>query len=103
LKEFEKLFDLRDRDAFGLSARGRRFAVTKAGYMALVPELALPGDVVAVLFGLGVPFLLRRDDDHGKVEGQVTYQLVGECYVHGIMDGEVVKDKKGTEMEFRIL
>lgn len=102
-EEFEKLSDSRYRDAFGLSARGRRFAVTEAGYMALVPELARPGDVVAVIFGLEVPFLLRKDGDHGKVEEQGTYQLVGECYVHGIMDGEVVKDKKGTEMEFRIL
>jgi hypothetical protein len=42
-----------------------------------------PGDTLCVLFGSSVPFILRR-----LTEG---YQLVGECYVRDIMEGEVVR------------
>ena len=75
--------------------------------MALVSALAGPRDVVAVLFGLEVPFPSRRHpdgvaSDYGKGEEQETYESVGDCYVHGITDGEIVKGEKGMEIEFRI-
>jgi hypothetical protein len=43
----------------------------------------LPGDRVVVLFGAELPLVLRQDD-----EGY--YQVIGEAYVHGAMDGEVM-------------
>jgi hypothetical protein len=65
--------------------RNRRFSVTKDGYMALVPREAIIGDVVCVFQGIAVPFVLR------PVAGAVdNYELVGPCYCHGIMMGEVV-------------
>jgi len=42
----------------------------------------MPGDVVAVLNGLSIPLILR------KVE--TGYEVVGDCYIHGLMDGEAV-------------
>ena len=36
-----------------------------------------------ILNGGGVPFLLRPED---KSKG--AYRFVGECYVHGLMNGE---------------
>jgi hypothetical protein len=33
-----------------------------------------------------VPFILREDKDG-------FFMLVGECYVHGIMDGEAMKEQ----------
>jgi hypothetical protein len=38
-----------------------------------------------VLFGAKTPMILRPDGD-GR------YLLVGECYLHGFMDGEAVGD-----------
>jgi hypothetical protein len=65
--------------------RNRRFTVTKNGYMALVPRETIVGDVLCVLQGIAVPFVLR------PVSGAVdSYELVGPCYCHGIMIGEVV-------------
>ncbi|PVH78411.1 hypothetical protein DL98DRAFT_516747 [Cadophora sp. DSE1049] len=58
------------------------------------------GDEVVILFGGVTPFVLRpvplRDD---KYKGQRSYQLVGECYVHGIMKGEAVEawQKSGND------
>jgi hypothetical protein len=51
--------------------------------MALVPPGATIGDCVYVIGGLEVPFLTRE-----KKAGRGEVELVGECYVHGIMDGE---------------
>jgi hypothetical protein len=50
-----------------------RFCITGHGYMGRVPVGARRGDVVAVLFGARVPFLLRRYEDHD------AYCLLGEC------------------------
>ncbi|KAF5003607.1 hypothetical protein FDECE_9862 [Fusarium decemcellulare] len=60
----------------------RRGFVTKNRWMGLGPRVAQPGDIVAILFGGKVPYILRPVDDH--------YLFVGECYVHGIMQGELV-------------
>ncbi|KAK7186189.1 hypothetical protein DPSP01_005019 [Paraphaeosphaeria sporulosa] len=53
--------------------------------MGIGPAALREGDIVAVLLGGPVPYVLRASpDDHA------TYQLVGECYVHGIMSGEAL-------------
>lgn len=74
----------------------RSFATTQKGYLALVPRQATPGHLVCVLRGGNVPFILNRRED-GYLE------LVGEAYVHGIMDGEVVRSAQKEDLTvFRI-
>lgn len=72
---------------------GRRFFVTKSGYMGLGPKDLRAGDEVVVLHGGDTPFLVREVglDEEGRVnlEERGTHRLVGDCYVHGLMDGEV--------------
>lgn len=60
----------------------RTFATTVGGYYVLGPAVAEKGDVVCVLFGGRTPYILRPKGDH--------YLFVGECYVHGMMDGEAI-------------
>ena len=50
--------------------------------------MAKPGDLICVFVGAQTPFLVRHVGGNGM--GDQRYELVGECYVHGIMDGEVV-------------
>ena len=50
----------------------------------LGPKVMEKGDVVCVLFGGKMPFVLRPWND-GK------FLLVGECYVHGFMQGEALE------------
>lgn len=64
--------------------RNRRFIVTEKGYLGLAPEVAEEGDSVCVFLGGQVPFLLRPIG-HGK------YRVCGECFVHGMMEGEAMK------------
>ncbi|KAF2140805.1 uncharacterized protein K452DRAFT_288228 [Aplosporella prunicola CBS 121167] len=70
----------------------RRFFVTEKGYYGIGPEVSREGDKVSILFGAKVPFVLRP---------QMTgyYRLSGECYIHGIMDGEAVEMWKTGELE----
>jgi hypothetical protein len=63
----------------------RRFFVTSSGYMGIGPASMMANDLVVVILGLPVPLVLR------KTGPQDCYILVGECYVHGIMDGELVR------------
>ncbi|UKZ59560.1 uncharacterized protein TrAtP1_000861 [Trichoderma atroviride] len=72
----------------GRFALGRRFFITKKGYFGLGPQKLEPGDRVAVLFGSGVPFVLRKCP---AIAGRRAWRIIGECYVHGIMQGEVIR------------
>jgi hypothetical protein len=44
-----------------------------------------PDDVVFVAFGARCPLVIREIEPS-------TYWLVGESYVHGLMDGEAVEE-----------
>ncbi|KAF4459312.1 ankyrin repeat, partial [Fusarium albosuccineum] len=62
--------------------QGRSILLTTGGYLGLGPDGAEPGDEVAVLAGGAVSYILRKHDH--------KYKLIGDCYVHGCMDGEVI-------------
>jgi hypothetical protein len=64
----------------------RRFFITTDGRIGLGPPEARPGDFIAILLGENVPFCLRADPD----EHSGYYKLIGDTYVHGLMDGEGV-------------
>jgi hypothetical protein len=70
---------------------GRLPFITRKGHLVLGPEYVKRGDFVALIKGTQVPFILRRQSD-----GQ--YQLVGEAYVDGIMDGEAMEDSKWCQV-----
>jgi hypothetical protein len=65
---------------------GWRFGLTAQNFYCMFPPQAQEGDVVVILYGAEIPLLLRRNA--GKKE---LYELVGEAYVHGLMDGEAAR------------
>lgn len=72
----------------------RWFGVTDKGYMGMLPRTTKAGDVVCIVKGAKVPMVLR------KMPSVDAYQLVGEAYVHGIMEGEGLQG--GVETRFRL-
>ncbi|KAK3314325.1 heterokaryon incompatibility protein-domain-containing protein [Apodospora peruviana] len=62
----------------------RQFFMTSQGYLGLGEYGSGEGDIIAVLFGGPTLYILRQQEKGG------TYILVGECYVHGVMDAEIV-------------
>lgn len=61
---------------------GKCFVKLGNGLLGVGPDTTRAGDLVVVFFGGRVPFILRQ---HGSY-----YVLLGECYIHGIMDGEAI-------------
>jgi hypothetical protein len=96
------------------ASASRKFFTTDNGYIGIGPADVLVGDEVYVILGSRVPLILRqsrasklcsydaiRNLYHRSKEGQRVldkcntfhmgiYALVGDAYVHGIMDGEIV-------------
>jgi hypothetical protein len=70
---------------------GRRVCLTAAGHIVLGPESTKARDHVAVLLGGSTPFMLRQSHRRSTDASQ-PYKLLGDCYVHGCMDGELVTD-----------
>lgn len=63
---------------------GRRIFYCEDGRVGLGPAASRPGDVIAVLFGGIVPYILRPQSDGG-------WLFVGECFVPSLMQGEAVE------------
>ncbi|RYP03650.1 hypothetical protein DL765_010435 [Monosporascus sp. GIB2] len=75
---------------------GARPICSAKGYVGLWPYLAELGDVIVFLDGATAPFLLRPAGDAAG-----CYHLVGETYIYGVMDGEVM-DKGLEEVTFEL-
>lgn len=69
-------------EAFVRACVDRRFFVSRNSLMGIGPKAMKEGDVIAVLFGGKVPYLLRPVG--------ASFNFLGECYVPGLMDGEAV-------------
>ncbi|KAK0708718.1 hypothetical protein B0H67DRAFT_441721, partial [Lasiosphaeris hirsuta] len=62
--------------------QNRRVFYTDNGYFGIGPKILQEGDMVFIL-PLPVPFVLRSQGNH--------YILAGECYVDGVMKGEMMQ------------
>jgi hypothetical protein len=58
--------------------------ISKKGFIEICPDSAEVGDLVTVFLGGTTPYLISPKDDG-------IYRYINECYVHGFMDGEVMK------------
>ena len=69
-------------------AFGRRLGLSKERkLLCLIPADAKNGDHIVLVQGCQIPFVFRPGrDEHGEF-----FRIVGCVYVHGIMDGELVK------------
>jgi hypothetical protein len=74
--------------------------VTNEGHVGVAPCRAREGDVVAILYGCSIPLVFRK---RGQRE---AWQVIGEAYVHGFMNGEIAdlvrRGKKETH-RFRLV
>jgi hypothetical protein len=75
-------------------------SITEEGYLGLGPVFMKPGDVLVVFDGAHMASVLgRADESPNENETSITpigaqhWQLVGECYVQGFMDNEVLESK----------
>ncbi|KAK4575314.1 WD repeat-containing protein jip5 [Recurvomyces mirabilis] len=76
--------------AFKNALYNRRLCWLKGSVLGLVPSYAKEGDIVYVVPGYPVPFVVRSLS-HSR------WQLVGECYVHAVMHGEAMDSSPPLE------
>ncbi|PNY29044.1 Ankyrin and HET domain protein [Tolypocladium capitatum] len=68
--------------SFSIMANRYTLCFTEHRLMGLLPLSTKVGDVVVVIHGCHAPFVVRPTEREGH------FRLVGECYVHGVMNGE---------------
>ncbi len=72
----------------------RRLIKTQRGMLGLGPEKTKKRDLICILYGCTVPVLFRKDNPD---EPDEYFHVVGECYVHGLMDGEAFAMKQNEK------
>jgi hypothetical protein len=80
----------------------RQMIRTSGGKAGMARRSVMEGDLICILYGCSVPVILRKhlkdsqedvvDEQHLRPgEEDAFYELLGECYVHGMMDGEAIE------------
>ncbi|KAB5585121.1 heterokaryon incompatibility protein-domain-containing protein [Coniochaeta sp. 2T2.1] len=92
-----ELLNSQDKDdfdeAFRIAYYGRRLFRTRKGYFGITAQSLHQGDCVWILAGADTPFVLSKlHHDY--------WRLVGEAYVFGIMNGEVLPKETRLEKLF---
>ena len=76
-----------------MSMHGSGPFISEKGNVGLGPSLLRPRDFLLVPFGAHVPYVIRGEPS------EKLWRLVGEAYIHGIMDDEVgLKNSCNGEM-----
>jgi hypothetical protein len=75
----------------------RRLMTATNRYLGLRPVKAEKGDTMCILLGSGRPIILRPSGER--------YLIVGDCYVHVIMEGEAMAwlETRECQMEIFVL
>jgi hypothetical protein len=68
---------------------GRKLFAAEGGRVGVGPRGMSVGDVVCIFNCVRVPFVLRKHESEPH-----TYYLVGEAFVHGMMQGEYLRKSK---------
>ncbi|KAK3393345.1 heterokaryon incompatibility protein-domain-containing protein [Podospora didyma] len=75
---------------------GRRPFLTNMGFLGIGPAGMVPGDWICILDGGQTPYAIRPG-------GAGQWKFIGECYIHGIMNGETLQwppEARKQEQEF---
>jgi hypothetical protein len=74
--------------------KSRKSILSMLGYMGLGPLAVKTNDMICVLRGYNVPVVIWEEHSH--------HLFVRECFVWGLMGGEVVKHGMGNGQEFQL-
>ncbi|CZR66363.1 uncharacterized protein PAC_16264 [Phialocephala subalpina] len=77
-------------------SKGKSFMEATNGYIGIGISSVRPGDMVCTILGCSHPLLLRPNS-----EG--TFEVIGPCYLHGIMYGESLLGPLPHPWEYQLL
>jgi hypothetical protein len=73
-----------------------KVCLTEKGYVGIVPGVATVGSLVSIVHGSAVPFVLNE-------RGPGRYWHLGECYIHGLMCGEMIASIQSGKLSSKII
>jgi hypothetical protein len=83
---------------FDVVQRSRlRLTISQSGRIGMVLQKAIRADLICILYGCSVPLLLRRSEHDDE------FTVVGECFLDGCMEGEVLIQCEAEERTFHIV
>ena len=93
-----EVFALSESYAYRMALRqilqARVLFTTTDGRVGLAPDISHAGDCVVLVAGLSVPLVVRPA--RGNRSG---FHLIGECYLYGLMHGEIYNQSKSEDVE----
>jgi len=86
------------------TTRGRRLFRTYSGQLGIGPDDIRAGDRIAVLYGGRTPFILRPFHVVGVQDSEKYFcELIGDCYIHNMMDDKLMQKHHERERIFWIM
>lgn len=78
---------------FDLFVAIKCFCITESGRFGWISEVGRAPDHFVLFDGADVPFIVwELDESDIKHLGHMnSYQILGECYIYGVMEGEVME------------
>jgi hypothetical protein len=55
--------------------------------------------VICIIFGCSVPVVLRKTSETLGPDKRYICRFIGECYVHGMMDGGAINVQESKELK----
>jgi hypothetical protein len=97
----EESFQSRHKDVTDWMGR-RLMTTTKRGGLGMAPCRAERGDQIWVLRGCSILMVLRKlEGEERGWEGE-GYEVIGECYLHRYINGEIMEEVKDGEVEVKL-
>ena len=80
----------------------RRMVITSEGYVGMVLETVHKNDLIVALLGCTMPMALRPIPTLNH-DGEVSkrFEVVGECYIHGLMEGQAMEWLEKGEVDLQ--
>ena len=86
------------RSAQAIASTLRVLGLSQKLYLLMVPSIAAVGDMIWALAGGRALYILK------PINRQLNqYRFIGECYVHGLMDGEIVRQLQSRQIRMEDL
>jgi hypothetical protein len=73
---------------------------TEGGTLAAGPLIESPDNEVWAIAGADVPFVLRPIESN---DGLKTFRLIGDCYLHEYMQGEMMEDDPNIVQKLELI
>lgn len=81
----------------------RTMLITESAHIGMAHDHCAEGDEIWILAGGRVPYVLRPCDKSQSeldISAPKRYIFKGDCYIHGIMEGEYFQGKERDEVDF---